>query len=1659
MRLDPLRQALEAYESSRSGAAEEPLRTYAVALSDVLRAEGVAGDAAALRAWLRTAELSQKKLFHRALASAFRPLVEGADVSDACLLQLLGLSREFLAAAHALEKPPLSAVKVILSKILPTADLEVFARCQRVVIEYLADYAGEKLSEVFSLCCFLSDGLDARELRDAAGEAGGPSSSREVGALPVDIIAGACVCAWLAGGAERDAAGGPEALLAPVLDTGTEALAGWLSHRFPLKEIEARVAERARDLASEAGLWRGRREGPSAEFVSTFVYAAAGSSRYTLASLPGVFLTLLTENHDAASLKGLHARLGSAAGRDAPLWVACHLCLIEALILCAMAQGAGCLASDPSRLLPRGSGADGDGATAALEAYASNQMRLPAARAISAQFARIYERLRGPGFCADADGRELVSLTAEVLDSIAAAQFLCTIVASQSQTLAVNGTLAKCLAPATVCGDALQSGVQGGPGGDSMRVSAGVLRRILGLRPLQIRPFVSTLRAMYRACGRHLAAAKTPACGAVKAAVTSIQQFLLAELSYSRTRGEAALAVLEGRPMDLLYGTQESGCTQLCQAFRGRTGVCFPPLCFDWAEARAVSLEAHLALFAKDYLYLQHCLERFRSLSKRLQARGGPGNGRGGPDAELLCVLATSRVAVAISQPQHAWYALQSGTKALEAYSTGEARGKELEDAAADLQLACASLDVLSVPGMRALSLALLLLAENLACSRGSLYAGLAAERAREERIWLLSRVLGSSAGARGGPGPWPTELEVRLRESAAGASSGEPAHRVHLAHQEHQALTALSEHASQLADLSRQLRGGAGPTGPRPGVSTAAAAAVVTNLAQGLLKASRLSSNLALFRRVKLIEMSLLPSAPGKLETFLRYEKERDVRWLVEHLVGQPGRPGDLGHPRQANQAGEADQARQAGAFAEFPRVYAPAPGGAAHPTTRLPRNTLLEFLARRAEGALARPKQLCVFPPRGGDGGGGEAVPYHTVSLSLGCDIFPDDIVNRFLLGVFDVDEPPFSEEEAEEFLQAARVYYRGKELYLEVEHIAPRASDGSISGSSAKLCPGPLVFSLPMRNKGQDRGALHRALHRLSELDDDMRAAVGVQRTGRGGTRFSQAVEALLEADCILPAAFLAANRAMRCLHDFGELSRAGAGSSGSAGGPSTDGQEVGRDNPALGPLRNQQTSGPSDKDLAVLLAAADKCLEVVCDTLLPAALDPLQGIFSQFVCGEAEGQAEEILAEILKLSALISPDSGAPSAKEASQLLGMWSIALLSPRERSLLGALKLLAAVLGHGGCYSAVVEASRDAESGPRGEQTMVSAFLGRASRPQERQAVGELLHALLPRLRGAHAGPRAAVELGLDAALFRLPFESSPDLDGLDVTRRADYGQGATGAVETAEEGVGDPEDLGALGARWHPGGRAAEIVEDPTVQGAPGAGQPVAFAETADPAGPHDAYLVDPGGTLPGAREEFGKLFSALPGRWIGAIGAGGEIAPKELLRGVSGVRRGARVGEAAALPAGTQGEGEPPPQSRVSGGETAFAGPAGNFPVYFYAGHNAGESSLPLNFVSSLQSLPLCIVIGCSSMTAVPVGGSLALGACQYYRSAPCLVGCLWDALGGELDRASTLLLRRWTQGGSTISQCLREARASCRLRYLVGSCLVLFGAPGVAYAGAE
>lgn len=172
---------------------------------------------------------------------------------------------------------------------------------------------------------------------------------------------------------------------------------------------------------------------------------------------------------------------------------------------------------------------------------------------------------------------------------------------------------------------------------------------------------------------------------------------------------------------------------------------------------------------------------------------------------------------------------------------------------------------------------------------------------------------------------------------------------------------------------------------------------------------------------------------------------------------------------------------------------------------------------------------------------------------------------------------------------------------------------------------------------------------------------------------------------------------------------------------------------------------------------------------------------------------------------------------------------------------------------------------------------------------------------------------------------------------------------------------------------------------------------------------------YIIDPLGDLSSTRAGMVSLVQDLPGTWSGCAGLlSGSRRPLDILRACSNG-------------------------------------------VFLFSGHGSGESVLPLNLVQQLSTLPECVLMGCSSLSLIPVGQHLSMGPSLYYARSPLLIGCLWDTYSSELDKLTMKFLTTWMTSTPKTSVCeaLRIAIAACRLNFLVGMSVTIIGHAGTLF----
>ena len=149
-----------------------------------------------------------------------------------------------------------------------------------------------------------------------------------------------------------------------------------------------------------------------------------------------------------------------------------------------------------------------------------------------------------------------------------------------------------------------------------------------------------------------------------------------------------------------------------------------------------------------------------------------------------------------------------------------------------------------------------------------------------------------------------------------------------------------------------------------------------------------------------------------------------------------------------------------------------------------------------------------------------------------------------------------------------------------------------------------------------------------------------------------------------------------------------------------------------------------------------------------------------------------------------------------------------------------------------------------------------------------------------------------------------------------------------------------------------------------------------------------------------------------------------------------------------------------------------ERAWRGTIGHAPVadevaraladcdtFLYFGHAGAEAYVP---ATQLRTLPRCaaaMLWGCSSGALRDYGEYGVEGTPLHYLAAQCpaLLANLWDATDKELDGVCEAVLRDvglLPRGGRlSLPRAVAAARSACRLPYLTGAAVVVYGLPAV------
>ena len=137
-----------------------------------------------------------------------------------------------------------------------------------------------------------------------------------------------------------------------------------------------------------------------------------------------------------------------------------------------------------------------------------------------------------------------------------------------------------------------------------------------------------------------------------------------------------------------------------------------------------------------------------------------------------------------------------------------------------------------------------------------------------------------------------------------------------------------------------------------------------------------------------------------------------------------------------------------------------------------------------------------------------------------------------------------------------------------------------------------------------------------------------------------------------------------------------------------------------------------------------------------------------------------------------------------------------------------------------------------------------------------------------------------------------------------------------------------------------------------------------------------------------------------------------------------------------------------------------------------LMIYCGHGGAECCFPRADVEErlMKKRRGCrsslFLFGCSS-GRLSAGGGASRGIGGTFKQmeyepdgvvtsylcagAPCVVGNLWDVSDRDIDRFCLEFLDKFTSGGKAVTACVSESRRVCKMRYIVGAAVVVYGVP--------
>ncbi|GAB6019039.1 Separin [Chamberlinius hualienensis] len=124
-----------------------------------------------------------------------------------------------------------------------------------------------------------------------------------------------------------------------------------------------------------------------------------------------------------------------------------------------------------------------------------------------------------------------------------------------------------------------------------------------------------------------------------------------------------------------------------------------------------------------------------------------------------------------------------------------------------------------------------------------------------------------------------------------------------------------------------------------------------------------------------------------------------------------------------------------------------------------------------------------------------------------------------------------------------------------------------------------------------------------------------------------------------------------------------------------------------------------------------------------------------------------------------------------------------------------------------------------------------------------------------------------------------------------------------------------------------------------------------------------------------------------------------------------------------------------------------------------LFIYCGHGSGIQYINGKSLKDLACKSTIILAGCSSVKLQTFSHFEPFGVPYRYLAcgSPCVLGTLWNVGDIEIDLALKALLNRFIQSSDvkkTLSQAVIPARFACKLQYITGATIVIYGMPVVA-----